>query len=145
MKNKQGWQSYRWLFAIFVTRENWDAILRCYVDRVEMVTAQRTWPRPVVDAPRSVQLKSAARSSVSAAPRNITFYIFFTIIVGELSIYVRCTAMVSDHVSLIRIEDRGLQRVTQTVKGIFVWSFIFSEFGASEIGYFGYNKPSFDW
>ena len=53
---------------------------------VEMVTAQRTRPRAVVGAPRGAawQPKSALRHSVSAAPRTIIFYIFFTIIAGEL-------------------------------------------------------------
>ena len=53
---------------------------------VEMVTAQRTRLRAVVGAPRGAawQHKSALRHSVSAALRTITFYIFFTIIAGEL-------------------------------------------------------------
>ena len=57
---------------------------------VEMVTAQRTRPRAVVGAPRRAawQLKSALRHSISAAPRTIIFYIFFTIIAGELFLYV---------------------------------------------------------
>ena len=56
-----------------------------------MVTAQRTRPRAVVGAPRRAawQLKSALRHSISAAPRIIIFYIFFTIIAGELFLYVQ--------------------------------------------------------
>ena len=52
---------------------------------LEMATAQRTRPRAVVGAPRRAawQLKSALRHSVSAAPRKIIFYIFFTIFAGD--------------------------------------------------------------
>ena len=50
-----------------------------------MATAQRTRRRAVVGVPRRAawQLKSALRHSVSAAPRAIIFYIFFTIIAGD--------------------------------------------------------------
>ena len=50
-----------------------------------MAAAQRTRPHAVVGAPRRAawQLKSALRHSVSAAPRTIIFYIFFTIIAGD--------------------------------------------------------------
>ena len=52
---------------------------------VEMATAQRTWPRAVVGAPRRAawQLKFALRHSISAAPRTKYFLHFFTIIVDE--------------------------------------------------------------
>ena len=50
-----------------------------------MATAQRTWPRAVVGAPRRAvwQLKSALRHSVSGAPRTIIFLHFFTIMSGD--------------------------------------------------------------
>ena len=57
-----------------------------------MATAQRTRPRAVVDAPRRAawQLKSASGNSVSAAPHNtIKIFFLFTIIAGELSLFVR--------------------------------------------------------
>ena len=56
-----------------------------------MATAQRTRPRAVVGIPRrsAWQPKSALRHSVSAAPRTIIFYIFYTIIAGELFLYVQ--------------------------------------------------------
>ena len=56
-----------------------------------MVTAQRTRPRAVVGALRRAawQLKSALRHSISAAPRTIIFYIFFTVIAGELFLYIQ--------------------------------------------------------
>ena len=49
---------------------------------LEMATGQRTRPRAVVGAPRrsAWQLKFVLRHSVSAAPRTIIFYIFFTIL-----------------------------------------------------------------
>ena len=58
---------------------------------LEMATAPRTRPRTVVGAPRRAawQLKSVLRHSVSAAPRTIIFYIFFTIIAGKLFLYVQ--------------------------------------------------------
>ena len=58
---------------------------------IEMVTAQRTRPRAVVGAPHRAawQLKSSLRHRISAAPRTIIFYIFFTIITGELFLYVQ--------------------------------------------------------
>ena len=59
--------------------------------KLETATAQRTRPRAVVCAPRRAawQLKSALRHSVSASPRTIIFFIFFTIIAGELFLYVQ--------------------------------------------------------
>ena len=55
-----------------------------------MATAQRTRPRAVVGVPRSVATKICfSRNSVGAAPRTVIFYIFFTNIAGELSLYVR--------------------------------------------------------
>ena len=56
-----------------------------------MATAQRTWPHSVFGARRRAawQLKSVLRHSVSAAPRTIIFYIFFTVIAGELFLYVQ--------------------------------------------------------
>ena len=56
-----------------------------------MATAQRMRPRAVVGAPRRAtwQLKFVLRYSVSAAPRTIIFYIFFTIIAGKLFLYVQ--------------------------------------------------------
>ena len=56
-----------------------------------MATAPRTWPCADVGAPRRAarQLKSVLRHSVSAAPRTIIFYIFFTIIAGKLFLYVQ--------------------------------------------------------
>ena len=59
--------------------------------QIEMETEQRTRPRTVVGAPRHAarQLKSALRDSVSAAPRTIIFYVFFTIVTGELVLYVQ--------------------------------------------------------
>ena len=56
-----------------------------------MATVQRTRPRAVVRPPLRAawQLKSALRNSVSAAPRTLNFYIFFTIIAGELSFSVQ--------------------------------------------------------
>ena len=58
---------------------------------LEMATAQRTRPRAVVGAPHRTawQLKSALRHSISAAPRTIIFYLFFTIIAGKLFLYVQ--------------------------------------------------------
>ena len=55
-----------------------------------MVTAQRTRPCAVVGEPRRAawQSKSVLRHSVSAAPRSIIFYIFFTIAASELFCYV---------------------------------------------------------
>ena len=56
-----------------------------------MATAQRTRPHAVVGVPRRTawQRKSALRHSVSAAPRTIICYIFYTIIAGELFLYVQ--------------------------------------------------------
>ena len=58
---------------------------------LEMAIAPRTRPRTVVGAPRraACQLKSVLRHSVSAAPRTIIFYIFFTIIAGKLFLNVQ--------------------------------------------------------
>ena len=71
---------------------------------IETATAQRTRPRVVVGAPRRAawQLKSALCNSVSAAPRTIIFYIFFTIIAGELFLYVY-TTMVSHDITIVTI------------------------------------------
>ena len=56
-----------------------------------MATAQRMRSRAVVGATRRAawQLKRALRHSVSAPPHTIIFYIFFTIIAGELFLYVQ--------------------------------------------------------
>ena len=56
-----------------------------------MATAQCARPRAVVGAPRRAawQPKSALRHSVGAAPRTIIFYIFCTIVAGELFLYVQ--------------------------------------------------------
>ena len=56
-----------------------------------MATAQRTRPRAVVGAPRRAawQPQAVLRHRVSAAPRIIIFYIFFTIIAGKLFLYVQ--------------------------------------------------------
>ena len=56
-----------------------------------MAAAQRTRPRTVVGALRRAawQLKLALLNSVSAAPGTIIFSIFFTIIAGELFLYVQ--------------------------------------------------------
>ena len=58
---------------------------------LKMATAQRTRPRAVVGAPRRAawQLKSVLHHSVSAAPRTIIFYIFYTIIAGKLFLYIQ--------------------------------------------------------
>ena len=69
-----------------------------------MATAQRTRPRAVVGAPRRAawQPKFALRHSVSAAPRTIIFYIFFTIFAGELPyFFILCTTMVSHVITII--------------------------------------------
>ena len=56
-----------------------------------MGLAQRTRPRAVVGAPGRAawQLKSASRNSVSAVPRTIIFFLFLTIIAGELFLSVQ--------------------------------------------------------
>ena len=56
-----------------------------------MATAQRTQLRTAVGAPchAAWQLKSVLRHSISATPRTIIFYIFFTIIAGKLFLYVQ--------------------------------------------------------
>ena len=54
-----------------------------------MPTVQRTQPRAVLVRRAARQPKSVLRHSVSAAPHTIIFYIFFTIIAGELFLYVQ--------------------------------------------------------
>ena len=62
-----------------------------FLSELEMATAQRTWPRAVFGTPRRAawQLKSALRKSVSAALVTTIFYIFFTIVAGELFLCVQ--------------------------------------------------------
>ena len=70
---------------------------------MEKATEQRTRPRAVLGAPRRAawQLKSILRHSVSAAPRTIIFYLFFTIIASELFLYVHGPTMVSHDATII--------------------------------------------
>ena len=53
-----------------------------------MATAQRTLNALLLVRRAVWQPKSALCHSVSTAPRTIIFYIFFTIIAGELFLYV---------------------------------------------------------
>ena len=68
----------KWIYTTMICPIMWYAL--------EMATAPRTRRRAVVGAPRRAawQLKSVFHHSVGAAPRTISFYIFFTIIVGKL-------------------------------------------------------------
>ena len=54
-----------------------------------MATAQRTRPRPVVSAPRSVATKVCITSQRQRSAPYYNFLHFFTIIAGELFVYVQ--------------------------------------------------------
>ena len=119
-----------------------------------MATVQRTRPRAVAGGPLRAawQPKSVLRHSVSAAPRTIIFYNFFTIVATELFCYVQkwlvmmqlqyewktITVSCCDNTySMFRLQKQSNVPSVQV--------YFFQNLEHPKIGYFGYNKLSFDW